>query len=91
MGERQVDASRTMIAASTVAAAHRRDHAHGADANCHPHWVEVIGLGRMAVAVCHDCRADSGYLDERDAEHVATLHRRQTLLADALLGTPPAA
>jgi sulfur relay (sulfurtransferase) complex TusBCD TusD component (DsrE family) len=91
MGEQQVEASRSMIAASTVAAAHRRDHSHEADGNCHPHWVEVIGLGRMAVTVCHDCRADSGYLDERAAEHLAAAHRRQTLLDDALLSAPPAA
>jgi hypothetical protein len=81
-----------MVAASTVAAAHRRDHAHDTvEACCHPHRVEVIRLGRKAVTVCHDCCADTGYLDARDAECVATAHRRQTSAADVELGANSAA
>ena len=39
------------VAACTVEASHRRDHHHGDDGACHPHLVEVVHLGRRAVAV----------------------------------------
>lgn len=69
----------TEVAAATMVAAHRRDHEHslGAD-ECHPHVVEVVHLGRRAVTVCHDCRLDSGFLPDREAESLATGHREQT-------------
>lgn len=67
------------VAASTVAAAHRRDHQHRESAEeCHPHAVEVVHLGHRAVAVCHDCRADSGFVPEREAETLARQHLEQT-------------
>ena len=49
-------------AACTIDAAHRRDHHHGDNGACRPHLIEVVHLGRRAVAVCHDCRRDSGFL-----------------------------
>ena len=65
-----------MVAACTVAAAHRRDHQHDhVTQECHPHSVEVIHLGHRAVAVCH---ADSGFLLDRDAEALAEQHVEQT-------------
>lgn len=68
------------VAANTVAAVHRRDHHHDLmQASCHPHVVEVVHLGHQAVTVCHDCEADSGFLDERTADTLATQHREQTL------------
>ena len=68
-----------MVAACTVAAAHRRDHQHDHfRQECHPHSVEVIHLGHRAVAVCHDCHADSGFLDDREAEALAERHIEQT-------------
>lgn len=69
----------TEVAAATMAAAHRRDHEHsvGSD-DCHPHVVEVVHLGRRAVTVCHDCRLDSGFLPDREAESLAAGHREQT-------------
>ena len=68
------------VAACTAQAAHRRDHAHRDRAQCcHPHQVEVVHLGRDAMAVCHDCGTDTGFLPERDAERVAGDHRRETL------------
>jgi hypothetical protein len=80
------------VAASTVAAAHRRDHEHDTvESCCHPHTIEVIGLGKQAVAVCHDCCADTGYLDAREAEGVAANHRRQTSVTDVRLGVTSAA
>ena len=54
-----------MVAACTVAAAHRRDHQHD-------------HFAHRAVAVCHDCHADSGFLDDRDAEALAERHIEQT-------------
>jgi hypothetical protein len=79
--EQQPTTRVTEVAASTMAAAHRRDHDHehslGAD-HCHPHVVEVVHLGRRAVTVCHDCRLDSGFLPHREAESLATGHREQT-------------
>ncbi len=67
------------VAACTVDAVHRRDHHHDDDEACHPHLVEVVHLGRRAVAVCHDCGRDSGFLPERDAEELASAHRLETL------------
>lgn len=68
-----------MVAASTVAAAHRRDHRHDRTAEeCHPHCVEVVHLGHRAVAVCHCCQADSGFLPAREAEGLARRHSEQT-------------
>jgi hypothetical protein len=66
------------VAACTVDAAHRRDHHHGDDGVCRPHLVEVVHLGRRAVAVCHDCRRDSGFLPEREADRLAQAHRQET-------------
>ncbi len=67
------------VAANTVAAAHRRDHQHREPAEeCHPHAVEVVHLGHRAVAVCHDCMADSGFVPEREAELLARQHLEQT-------------
>ena len=66
------------VAASTVDAVHRRDHHHGGEEACHPHLIEVVHLGRRAVAVCHDCRQDSGFLPERDADRLASAHRQET-------------
>lgn len=68
-----------MVAACTVAAAHRRDHQHDHLAQeCHPHTVEVIHLGHRAVAICHDCHADSGFLPDREAELLAGRHVEET-------------
>jgi len=66
------------VAACTVDAAHRRDHHHRDDEACHPHLIEVVHLGRQAVAVCHDCRRDSGFLPEREADRLAHAHRQET-------------
>jgi len=66
------------VAACTVDAVHRRDHHHGAEEACHPHVIEVVHLGRRAVAVCHDCRRDSGFLPERDADRLASAHHQET-------------
>jgi len=69
----------TEVAASTMAAAHRRDHQHSHAADeCHPHLVEVVHLGCRAVTVCHDCRLDSGFLPHREATSLAAGHRAQT-------------
>ena len=66
------------VAACTVDAVHRRDHHHGVEEVCQPHRIEVVHLGRRAVAVCHDCRRDSGFLPERDADRLASAHRQET-------------
>lgn len=67
------------VAASTTAAAHRRDHDHGHEQDdCHPHVVEVVHLGLRAVCVCHDCRLDSGFLPRSEAEAMAAGHRTLT-------------
>lgn len=69
----------TEVAASTMEAAHRRDHDHGLGADaCHPHVVEVVHLGHRAVCVCHDCRLDTGFLPRREAEALAAGHRDLT-------------
>jgi hypothetical protein len=80
------DSDRTSIAAvaaCTAAAAHRRDHLHEPHGECHPHVVEVVHLGALAVAVCHDCGSDSGFVPQREAESISTQHRRSTLVASA--------
>jgi hypothetical protein len=82
--------SSAAVAACTAAAAHRRDHGHRPHEECHPHDVEVVHLGHLAVAVCHDCGSDSGFVPEREAENISMLHRQSTLAASALL-TPSAA
>ena len=66
------------VAACTAAAAHRRDHHHAAAPKCHPHAVDVVHLGSRALAVCHDCEADSGFLPHRQAEDLARVHRART-------------
>jgi hypothetical protein len=69
----------TLVAACTMAAAHRRDHQHSLAADeCHPHLVEVVHLGARAVTVCHDCQLDSGFLPHREATSLAVVHREQT-------------
>jgi hypothetical protein len=74
------------IAASTAKATHGRDHDHALGGLCcHPHVVEVVYLGRRALTVCHDCRADSGFLPYREAECLAEGHRDQTFEASVLL------
>lgn len=67
------------VAACTATAAHRRDHDHASGMQwCHPHTVQVVYLGHRALTVCHDCRADSGFLPYREAESLAEGHRDQT-------------
>ena len=66
------------VAACTVDAVHRRDHHHDGAETCQPHLIEVVHLGRRAVAVCHDCGRDSGFLSERDADQLASAHRNET-------------
>jgi hypothetical protein len=83
--------SSAAVAACTAAAAHRRDHHHAPHEECHPHAVEVVHLGVLAVVVCHDCAADSGFLPEREAESISQLHRRSTLTATERLIRPDAA
>ncbi|MEP6666574.1 MAG: hypothetical protein ABJA81_09025 [Nocardioidaceae bacterium] len=82
----------TEVAASTAVAAHRRDHRHAlTEELCHPHTVAVIHLGGLALAICHDCGADSGFLPHRRAESLAVEHRQQTLVISVSLQTAPAA
>ena len=79
MEHRPMKSRVTEVAACTMAAAHRRDHDHGVDADeCHPHVVEVVHLGRTALCVCHDCRLDSGFLPRCEAEALAAGHRELT-------------
>ena len=66
------------VAACTVDAVHRRDHHHEGEETCHPHLIEIVHLGRRAVAVCHDCCRDSGFVPERDADRLASVHRHET-------------
>jgi hypothetical protein len=74
------------VAACTVTAAHGRDHDHApGEQGCHPHVVEVVYLGRRALTVCHDCRADSGFLPCQESERLAEEHRVQTLGTSVLL------
>jgi hypothetical protein len=77
MHEKPAD-SVARVAVCTAAAAHRRDHHHAAAPKCHPHAVDVVHLGSRALAVCHDCEADSGFLPHRQAEDLARLHRDRT-------------
>jgi hypothetical protein len=74
--------ARTMVAevaANAATAAHCRDHDHLPGATCcHPHAVQVVYLGHRALTVCHDCRADTGFLPSREAERLADGHRDQT-------------
>lgn len=80
------------VAACTAAAAHRRDHHHeGKSQCCQPHCVQVVNLGQRAVAVCHDCQMDSGFLPHRDAERLAEQHREDTLTACVPFPGAPAA
>jgi hypothetical protein len=79
------------VAACTAQAAHRRDHAHAAHEECHPHAVEVVHLGNLAVAVCHDCASDTGFLPEREAELLSITHRQSTITATVPLDRPSAA
>ena len=67
------------VAACTADAVHRRDHHHDGGETCHPHRVEVVHLGHRAIAVCHDCGRDSGFLPERDADQLASAHRDETV------------
>ena len=90
--ERATRAAAAIVGAATLTAAHRRDHQHARDeATCHPHRVEVIGLGEQAAVVCHDCCADSGYLTNRSAGRLAAAHRKQTIVDSVPLRTQPAA
>ena len=75
------------VAACATEAVHRRDHEHGLDDadSCHPHVVEVIHLGTQALCVCHDCRADSGFIPRREAERLAADHRAITLVGSVEL------
>lgn len=74
------------VAVSIAAAAHLRDHQHEAEGNeCHPHVVEVVNLGSRAVAVCHDCRADSGFLPHRAAERMALAHQQETYVSGGVM------
>jgi hypothetical protein len=79
------------VAACMTAAAHRRDHLHSPSDECHPHAVEVVHLGNLALVVCHDCASDSGFLPGREAEHLSVVHRRSTANGTARLGRPTAA
>jgi hypothetical protein len=83
--------STAAVAACTAAAAHRRDHRHANHEECHPHQVEVVHLGQLAVAVCHDCGSDSGFVPEREATGISLLHREATLRVSAPLMPPAAA
>jgi hypothetical protein len=75
------------VEACTAEAAHRRDHSGPDHDECHPHAVEVVHLGNRALAVCHDCHTDSGFMPGREAEHLALRHRRETLTESAALPT----
>jgi hypothetical protein len=77
--------SNAAVAACTAAAAHRRDHRHQPREECHPHAVEVVHLGSLALAVCHDCGTDSGFVPGRAAEAICSGHRKATLAASASL------
>jgi hypothetical protein len=50
--------------------------------------VEVVHLGLRALAVCHDCQEDSGFVPYREAERLATVHRDQTFGAGISLRFP---
>jgi hypothetical protein len=65
------------IVRAMLAAVHRRDHEH-ATSCCRPHSVEVVHLGSASIAVCHDCRFESGFHTVRDCERAAADHRYRT-------------
>jgi hypothetical protein len=65
------------IIRATLTAVHRRDHAHGSD-SCHPHEVEVVHLGPVAMTVCHDCSYEFGFDDTHSCERIAQEHRAAT-------------
>jgi hypothetical protein len=70
------------VAACTATAAHERDHDHTLSVQCcHPHAVQVVYLGQRALTVCHDCRADSGFLPYREAVPSASPRGTGTRLA----------
>lgn len=78
-----------VVADATCRAAHRRDHGHSVRApGCHPHAVEVVHLGSRALAICHDCCVDTGFLAERQAQLTAEEHRRSTAIHDVPLPRP---
>ena len=77
MKHRGISSATMPVALSTAMAVHRRDHVHDGE-SCHPHVVEVIGLGSHAMVVCHDCAKDTGFMDGHRAEEVAERHRRLT-------------
>jgi hypothetical protein len=80
------------VAACTAAAAHRRDHHHAPGGDCcHPHAVEVIGLGERAVAVCHDCGTDSGFVPWRLADKLAVEHQHDTVSGSVVMRPQAAA
>ena len=79
------------IAECTVMAAHRRDHDHALSTQrCQPHAVQVVYLGRRALAVCHDCREDSGFIPLKEAERLADGHRDETADESVSLALPRA-
>lgn len=65
------------IVNATLAAVHRRDHQHDVDC-CHPHAVEIVQLGRSAIAVCHDCGFSYGFESTHECESAADAHRVAT-------------
>src|SRR6476646_4246591 len=73
------------VAACTVDAAHHHDRHLGDNEACRPHLIEVVQLGRRAVAVCPGCRRDSGFLPERESALAAAL---QLFSASWLTSTP---
>jgi hypothetical protein len=79
------------VEACTAEAAHRRDHRGADHVECHPHLVEVVHLGTRALAVCHDCCSDSGFVPGREAEHLAIRHRVETTVDSAVFVTGSAA
>lgn len=65
------------IVRAMLAAVHRRDHEHSTSC-CRPHSVEVVHLGSASIAVCHDCRFESGFHTVRDCERAAADHCYRT-------------
>ena len=86
-----VHTSNAAVAAGTAAAAHRRDHRHESQQECHPHDLEVVHLGQLAHAVCYDSATDSGFVPGREAEAISSIHRQSTLTATVPLNQPDAA
>ena len=50
MRHRGINDATEPVALSTASAVHRRDHVHEDGRLCHPHVVEVIGLGHTTAA-----------------------------------------